>query len=174
MKTGTILLILSFVISISNAQLPSKLTDCIYQPEDKIIAENILHKFSTKAEKPINELIAEIGLTFSGTPYVAATLENGVDEKLVINLRELDCTTFVESCLALARTVKLGKTDFESFINQLELIRYRDGICNQYPSRLHYFSEWIHNNQNKNFVSEKPNFQGVKVNKSINFMSTHP
>ncbi len=174
MKTGITLLIVSFVISIANAQLPSKLKDCIYQPEDKSIVENILHKFSNEDKKPINELIVEIGLTFLGTPYVAATLENGLDEKLVINLRELDCTTFVETCLALAQTVKLGKTDFESFTNELERIRYRDGIRNQYPSRLHYFSEWIHNNQIKNFISEEPNYQGVKINKSINFMSTHP
>jgi cell wall-associated NlpC family hydrolase len=143
-------------------------------PEDKQIAEEKLKSFSSKSDLSVSELITEIGLSFLGTPYVVASLENGLDEKLVINLRELDCTTFVENCLALARTVKLGKTDFESFVAELEKIRYRDGIRNQYPSRLHYFSEWIQNNHEKGIISENPNLNGEKSGKIINYMSTHP
>ena len=143
-------------------------------PEDKQIAEEKLNLFASKSGFPISELITEIGLSFLGTPYVVASLENGLDEKMVINLRELDCTTFVENCLAMARTVKLGKTDFNSYVTELEKIRYRDGIRNQYPSRLHYFSEWIHNNHKKSFISETPNLNGEKSDKTINYMSTHP
>lgn len=164
----TLLLILLIGLNISNAQTR------ILQPEDKRIAEEKLNLFSSKSSLPISQLITEIGLSFVGTPYVAATLENGLAEKLVINLRELDCTTFVENCLALARTVKSGKTDFESFANELEKIRYRDGLRNQYPSRLHYFSEWIHNNHIKGFISETANQKGEKSGKTINYMSTHP
>lgn len=142
-------------------------------PEDKQIAEEKLKLFSSKSDLPISELISKIGLSFLETPYVVASLENGLDEKLVINLRELDCTTFVENCLALARAVKLGKTDFESFVAELEKIRYRDGIRSQYPSRLHYFSEWIHNNHKKGLISETPNLNGEKSGKTINYMSTH-
>jgi hypothetical protein len=167
-----ILLILFFSLNFSKAQ--SNVSNRIFQPEDKNIAEEKLNLFSPKSNMPISELIVEIGLSFQGTPYVSATLENGLEEKMVINLRELDCTTFVENCLALARTVKSGKTDFESFVSELEKIRYRDGIRNQYPSRLHYFSEWIHNNQKKGFINETPNQNGVKSDKTINFMSTHP
>jgi len=167
-----ILLILFFSLNFSKAQ--SNVSNRIFQPEDKNIAEEKLNLFSPKSNMPISELIVEIGLSFQGTPYVSATLENGLEEKMVINLRELDCTTFVENCLALAQTVKSGKTDFESFVSELEKIRYRDGIRNQYPSRLHYFSEWIHNNQKKGFINETPNQNGVKSDKTINFMSTHP
>jgi hypothetical protein len=167
-----ILLILFFGLNFSKAQ--SNVSNRIFQPEDKRIAVEKLNSFKTKTNLPISELIVEIGLSFQGTPYIAATLENGLEEKMVINLRELDCTTFVENCLALARTVKSGKTDFESFISELEKIRYRDGIRNQYPSRLHYFSDWIHNNQKKGFINETPNQNGVKSDKMINFMSTHP
>ncbi len=150
------------------------LKNCIFQDEDKHLVEKKLNSFSQEINKPIADLVADIGFSFLGTPYVAATLENGLEEKLVINLRELDCTTFAETCLALARTVKSGKTDFESFAAQLEQIRYRDGIRNQYPSRLHYFSEWIHNNAEKKIISEEPNLTGVKLIKPINFMSEHP
>ena len=169
---GIFLLVFLFGLNISPAQ--SIKADLIFQPEDKRLAEEKLKMFVVKSNLPIAELITEIGLSFLETPYVAATLENGLEEKLVINLRGLDCTTFVENCLALARTVKSGKTDFQSFTAELERMRYRDGLRNQYLSRLHYFSEWIHNNHRKGLISETKNANGEKEVKSINFMSTHP
>lgn len=171
-STAFILWIILFGLNVSSAQ--PNLNSCIFQPEDKLIVEQKLNLFASKADLPISELIVEIGLSFLETPYIAASLENGLDEKLVINLRELDCTTFVENCLALARTLKYGKTDFESFASELEKIRYRDGIRNQYPSRLHYFSDWIHNNVKKGLVDESPNQNGEKFDHTVNFMSTHP
>lgn len=170
---STILFFLSLSGAI-NSFAQTNLKECIYTPADKQIAEEKLKSFVPDAEMPIAELIVKIGLSFLNTPYVAATLENGVDEKMVVNLRELDCTTFAENALALARTLKHGKTDFESFVAELERIRYRNGIRNQYPSRLHYFCEWISNNQQKGIVSGLPNQNGVKLDKIINFMSTHP
>ena len=169
---GILLLIFIFGLNTSYAQ--SNRADRIFQAEDKRLAEEKLKLFSLKSTLPLSELIVEIGLSFIGTPYVAATLENGLEEKLVINLRELDCTTFVENCLALARTVKLGKTDVDSFATELEKIRYRDGLRNLYPSRLHYFSEWIHNNHKKGLISELSNQNGEKAARTINFMSAHP
>lgn len=167
-----LILSLSFGLNISVAQsIPN---DRIMQSEDKRIAEEKLNVFKSRSALPISELITEIGLSFLGTPYVVASLENGLEEKMVINLRELDCTTFAENCLALARTVKAGKTDFESFVSELVQIRYRDGVRNQYPSRLHYFVEWISNNQKKGLIDGTPNQNGIKSNKVINYMSTHP
>jgi hypothetical protein len=167
------LIILAGLISgFSCAQV--NLSSCIYQPEDRQFVAEKLKTFASKSNLPIADLMTEIGLSFIGTPYAAATLENGPEEKLVINIREMDCTTFVETSLALARTVKSGKKDFESYAAELELIRYRNGTRNQYLSRLHYFAEWIHDNAKKGIVDESPNFQGQKVTKRINFMSTHP
>jgi len=173
-KFGMLLLILLMVLTCTSVHAQLNLKECIFQPEDKQIAENKLKVFSAEASSPFPELMVKIGLSFLETPYVATTLENGLDEKLVINLRQLDCTTFAESILALARTVKLKKTDFESFATELQKIRYRDGIRNQYPSRLHYFSEWIQNNEKKGIISGVVNQNGVKSDKVINFMSTHP
>jgi len=176
MKIKSIILFLLFLLSLEtlNAQKVVSLNDCIFQPEDRRIVEEKLKTFSSRSCLSIAELIPEIGYSFLGTPYVGATLENGLEEKLVINLRELDCTTFAESCLALARTVKSGKTDFESYISELERVRYRDGIRNQYLSRIHYFSEWIRNNAEKKIVSEEPNLKGEKFERTIRFMSSHP
>ena len=41
-----------------------------------------------------------------GTPYAPHTLEVAGEERLVIELQELDCVTFVENVLALARFVR--------------------------------------------------------------------
>lgn len=173
-KFEILLLVLSIGFSCFNATSQVNMKECLFQQEDKQIAEEKLRTFSSEANTPIADLVVKIGMSFLETPYVAATLENGLDEKLVINLRLLDCTTFAENTLALARTVKLKKSDFESFVTELQKIRYRDGIRNQYPSRLHYFSEWIQNNQKRGIVSGLVNKNGVKSDKSINYMSTHP
>jgi hypothetical protein len=176
MKNHSVFVFIVLLHCLGNAFAQQKLNpnQCIFQPEDKLIAEEKLKLFAPKSKMPIADLIVEIGLSFLGTPYVVASLENGLDEKMVVNLRELDCTTFAENCLALARTVKSGKSDFEYFVAELEHIRYRDGKRNQYPSRLHYFSEWIHNNHVKGLISETVNQKGVKCDKTINYMSTHP
>lgn len=176
MRRLSVIFLIFFGIGLNRlcAQMPVNFGECIFQANDKQIVEDKLRAFSPENKLPINDLIVNIGLSFIGTPYVAATLENGPEEKLVVDLRELDCTTFVENVLALARTVKSKKTDFESFVAELQQIRYRDGIRNQYPSRLHYFSEWISNNQQKGIVSGLPNQNGVKLDAIINFMSTHP
>jgi len=169
-----LLLVLSIGLNSFSAKSQVNLKECIFQPEDQRIAEEKLNTFSSDSSLPIADLVVKIGLSFLDTPYASATLENGLDEKLVINLRQLDCTTFAENTLALARTVKLKKKDFESFVAELQKLRYRDGIRNQYPSRLHYFCEWIQNNDKKGIISEKANQNGVKSDKAINYMSTHP
>ena len=61
---------------------------------------------------------------FIGVPYVASTLEVNPDEELVVNLRQLDCTTLVENVVALTLTVREEHPTFVSFCRNLEKIRY--------------------------------------------------
>ncbi len=137
--------------------------------------------FSTKMEAisqlegdQIGDNMVAIGKMFIGTPYVAKTLEIGVTESLVINLHELDCTTFVENVLAFNLMLQQHKTDFNSFTKFLETIRYKNGKMDGYASRLHYFSEWIANNEKKELIRNiTTEIGGVEVSKEINFMSTH-
>lgn len=124
---------------------------------------------------PINKVIAEIGKSFLGTEYVAHTLEKPGDEQLVINLTGLDCTTYLETVLALARCVKQNKLNFEDYLNELTYIRYRDGKINQYPSRLHYFSDWIYNNQAKGIIKDiTKEIGGKKISFNVSVMSENP
>ena len=52
------------------------------------------------AQEPGCQLILHNALTYLGKPYVAHTLEINDEEQLVVNLEEVDCTTFVEYVLA--------------------------------------------------------------------------
>lgn len=126
------------------------------------------------SEKPIGDLIVEIGKSFIGTDYLAHGLEKEGEEQLVINLTGLDCTTFLENSLVLARCIKKGKTSFQDYINELQLIRYRNGVIDKYTSRLHYFSDWIYDNAKKGIVEDiTKEIGGKKIKFKVNFMSTH-
>lgn len=127
------------------------------------------------SEKPIGDIIAEVGKTFINTPYEAHSLEITDKEQLVINFSGLDCTTFLETTFALSRCIKQKKTTFEDFKNELQLIRYRDGKLIEYPSRLHYFSDWIFNNQEKGLIKDvTKEIGGKSIRFKVNFMSENP
>lgn len=127
------------------------------------------------SQKPLNHIIIEIGKSFIGTEYVAHTIEKDGEEQLVINLAGLDCTTFLESTFALARNVKSGKNDFENYASELTFIRYRDGKIDQYPSRLHYFSDWIYNNTGKGLVKDvTKEIGGEEIKFKVSYMSSNP
>ena len=124
---------------------------------------------------PMNEVIIEVGKTFKGTPYVAGTLdENPASEEVVIMITGLDCVTFVENALVFSRLIKEGKTSFEDYKAELELIRYREGKNTGYTSRLHYFSDWIYDNEQKGIIKDiTKEIGGVPYDKTIDFMSSH-
>ena len=70
--------------------------------------------------------------------------------------------------------LKKDSMNFDSFVNTLENIRYKDGILDGYASRLHYFSEWIANNEKKGLLEDITLATGgIEIKKEINFMSTH-
>ncbi len=132
----------------------------------------------------IGDLIVRIGETFLGTPYAPFTLEAPGAEGLVIELEELDCVTFVENVLALARFVQMAPDDLmvaergsrqrAVFAGILEDIRYRGGELDEYPSRLHYFSDWISDNHAMGLVRDVSRELGGGADpEPIDFMTTH-
>ncbi|MBQ4292211.1 MAG: DUF1460 domain-containing protein [Muribaculaceae bacterium] len=118
--------------------------------------------------------VAWLGKKFLGTPYVAHTLE-GETEMITINLDELDCTTFVETVLALAYTVGEDRTSWRDFAHNLERMRYRGGHANGYASRLHYISDWIVDNSHRGNIEEaSASIPGSDhIIKTIDFMTRH-
>lgn len=138
--------------------------------------------------------VLKIATSYLGTPYVANTLEKDGEESLIINLKEVDCLTLVEYTLAQALCFNFSSqekepsnslkkdsssvdssSDVSPFAHNLQKIRYRNGIINGYPSRLHYTSDWIDNGIRQGFLQDitaehSPN----TLTLSLSYMSTHP
>ena len=116
---------------------------------------------------------------FMGVPYVAHTLEVNAtgQERLVVNTRELDCTTLVENVVALTLCAKNNEHTYDAFKKYLVKLRYRQGAIKGYPSRLHYFTDWIEDNTKMGIVHEIQQstvpFSAVQTVK-VNYMSRHP
>jgi len=154
--------------------------------------------------REFGELLGAIGERLVGTRYEPHTLEIPGPERLVINLEALDCVTFVENVLVMARlawTAPAGLVEnpaglvedpaglvedpaglvddpaaFQAaYRRELTAIRYRGGDLDGYPSRLHYFSEWIADNDAMGLVEAiSRRLGGVEDESAIDFMSTHP
>ena len=132
---------------------------------------------------PIGRAIAAMGRMFVGATYLPGTLEVPGPERVVVNLRAVDCVTFVENVLALVRFIRHdgaagledpaeAKGRYERYLREL---RYRDGNLDGYPSRLHYFSEWLADNERHGRVRQLSRELGGRIDEErIDFMSTHP
>ncbi|WP_372755975.1 N-acetylmuramoyl-L-alanine amidase-like domain-containing protein [Labilibaculum sp.] len=122
----------------------------------------------------MGDRVIEVAKMFLQTPYVAATLEENEQEALVVNLQELDCTTFLENVVVLSELFSHKMVKTTDFLEEMEALRYRDGKMTDYSSRLHYFSDWIYENEQKGIVKNiTAEIGGEKYNKTINFMSSH-
>jgi len=132
---------------------------------------------------PVGTAIARLGETFVGATYTPGTLEAPGPERVIINLHEFDCVTFIENMLAMTRFIRHDgsaalddRPDAEArYARYLEDIRYRGGRLDGYPSRLHYFSEWLSDNAARGelrlLASE---LGGVEDTEPLSFMSAHP
>ena len=137
------------------------------------ITEMLKTASEMKFENP-SARTAWFGRHFEGVPYVAHTLE-GDREQLTVNLDELDCTTFVETALALSFTAGEGREGWQDYVYNLRRMRYRGGELDGYGSRLHYNCDWAMDNIHRgNLVDATPNIPKCKyVIRTIDFMSAH-
>lgn len=128
------------------------------------------------ADSVVGDEVLYYARKFIGVPYVAHTLEISDPEKLVVNLREMDCTTLVETVAALALTKRAGERSFAAYCNNLEKLRYREGKMKGYLSRLHYFTWWMHDNISKGTVQEISDATHFTSPMRVNnyYMSLHP
>ncbi|MCC3407834.1 MAG: DUF1460 domain-containing protein [Microcoleus sp. PH2017_29_MFU_D_A] len=145
-------------------------------PEDIARFEKIVQyaKQENLPDRPIGQIIQAIGDNFLGKPYAEGLLDKSGEEKLIITLNKFDCVLFVETVLAISRGVAVKDYDYQNFVNRIEEQRYLNGKMNGYCSRLHYFSEWINDNQKRQTVENiTVQLGGVPMNKTLNFMSQH-
>lgn len=141
---------------------------------DKGIFESYLNSVQTVDELCSDILMDETAKFFLGVPYVGKTLEYE-PERLIVNLREMDCMTFVENVLALAEASASGTPSWQTYLEKLQQIRYRDGKIEDYTSRLHYTSDWIYENEKKGLIADiTKEIGGVPLAMDVSFVSTHP
>lgn len=141
---------------------------------DTTLINQLLAKGYVSGIDDANALVEFYARQLLGTPYVAHTLE-GDEEQLTINVHELDCTTFVETLYALARTTLNRRYSWRDYAANLENLRYRGGTMGDYSSRLHYISEWIVDNRVRgNMMDITPDLPHVDyMIKNIDYMTHH-
>ena len=106
---------------------------------------------------PLAQRSVRVARELVGTRYVNYTLE--VDDHIespVVNLTAMDCWTYYENTLAIARMLryKPGPYQPQDMLHMVELERYRNGICTgSYLSRMHQLEEVFSNNQQRGFSS---------------------
>lgn len=153
MRKYLYLLLAIIILSLqSNAMHPGSIR-FHNEHNDTTKINQILAKTTKEKLNNPHDLVLFIARQFIGTPYVANTLEHD-EELLTINTSELDCTTFVETVMALARTVSEGRMSWRDYAHNLQLLRYRNGSINGYASRLHYISDWIIDNSHRGNFKE--------------------
>jgi cell wall-associated NlpC family hydrolase len=148
----------------------------IPKTEDGKTFQRIIQYVNTKKlyQRPMGEIVQAIAEQFLGTPYKADLLDQTQEETLVVTLNKFDCVLFVETVLALARGVAVQDYSYQTFVNHIRDQRYRSGQMDGYCSRLHYFADWILDNQKRGTIHNiAQELGGVPLGKTLNFMSTH-
>jgi len=126
------------------------------------------------SRESMSEIIAVLAQKFLGAKYQANLLDKSTDEKLVITLDSFDCIIYVETVLALARQISLNDYKFSTFADNLVNERYLNGEINGYCSRLHYFSDWLEDNQRRRIIDNiTGNLGGIPLTKTLNFMTSN-
>lgn len=103
---------------------------------------DMLRKSSSYATP--RERINYISSFFLDVPYKEATLIGDflMPEEFVINLREVDCFTFIEYVEAMRLS-----GSFQEFEQNLKTVRYRSGRVS-FTSRKHFFTDWSEYSRN--------------------------
>lgn len=175
MKTLMVSLLLMLAVSASSQTVE-------YEREDSIRVMALLNDaYSVNAGegRGIGDWVVHFGRAIKdmGVPYVGHTLEPFDKERLIVNLRQMDCTTFTENAVTLSLCMKNGLKSFEAFCHILQKIRYQNGDVPCYTRRLHYFTSWILDNTEMGFCHEiqspNPPFTGLQ-SIMVDYMSKNP
>lgn len=167
---ATLIALIAFMLSFAVVKANTQASTC---NTDSAVIMRIMHDAAKQPQS--KNCILYIARKLIGTPYVAKTLDRNSKETLVVNIKELDCTTYVENVLAIYQCVKQSKISFGDYLHYLRMIRYAQGEVS-YVNRLHYFTQWIEENTKKGFVKETQlsayPFTAVQ-DLNVNYMTTH-
>jgi len=166
---------LAFLVSALAAPI-APAQDYVSTADDIALGKLVLERLAAAPQQEPGAQMILAAKALLGQPYEAATQE-GREERLRIYLTRTDCILFAETCLGLVRTVERcgAQASFEELAASLQQSRYRDGIVDGYPSRLHYTTEWIRQGEaNGLFEDLSDELGGVRDTRPIRFMTQHP
>jgi hypothetical protein len=119
---------------------------------------------------PLAQRVEAVSELFLGAPYKLGSLGEGPDGEFdrdpLIRFDAFDCTTFVETVMALSLD-----GDLDSAMRTLQKIRYKDGQIG-YATRNHFIElDWVPNNVRAGYLhditSDVAGRNAVKVRKTI-------
>ncbi len=107
---------------------------------------------------PMGERVMRCGLALTGIPYKGFTLEiHDRIESPSVNMLGLDCWTFFETAMGMARMLSVPQERYHpiDLLREIETTRYRGGQCNgHYLERLHYLAEWYFDNDARGTIDD--------------------
>lgn len=110
-----------------------------------------------------------VAKSFLGAPYVHGCLDCYRDEHLTVNLRQMDCWTFVENSVAIALS---HDCNFERYESNLQQLRYWGGHIDGYGSRIHYFTGWLLQAEKCGLIEDiTESLGGVPYKKKVGYIS---
>ena len=146
----------------------------VLPPKDQQLFEQLIIEAEQKQIKtqPFGQIMEFFSLRLLDQPYVAGLLDKSANEDLFLSLTQFDCVLFVESVIAIAHSLQTQVPSPEIFAQKVETLRYRNGQRADYCSRLHYFSEWLEDNQARgNVLNLTRSLGGIPLPKQLQFMS---
>ncbi|HET6346014.1 MAG TPA: N-acetylmuramoyl-L-alanine amidase-like domain-containing protein, partial [Myxococcota bacterium] len=127
-----------------------------------------------RPKERFGDLITRAARVQLGKPYHDAPSPPG-PETLECHLGTFQCVSFVESSLALARCIWSKRPDAACFLAELTGLRYRDGQIDGYPSRLHYFEDWLADNARRGRLELITQALGGRPATQVStYMTAHP
>lgn len=161
------------VSTVSNSTAVSSSNKVIYSTADSARIVSLLKQAAALKQKPSSWTLW-FGKKFMGCPYVGGTLDKTATEQLIVNTKDLDCTTYVEMVVALGMCAQRHEISFAAYCNHLKHVRYIGGEVS-YVKRQHYFTVWIDDNVKEGIVTNiapNPPFTAVQ-HVNVNWMTTH-
>lgn len=141
---------------------------------DSLFVDSIIENSAKADLKSDADRIMFFARSMIGIPYCGGTLDINENESLVVRTDSVDCTTYVETVLAMYLASKIEHGGYNDFKKALTKIRYRDGVIKGYSSRLHYFSDWVADNEKKGILYEVTSRSNHSQRHfSINYMTKH-
>lgn len=123
------------------------------------------------ASESFGHYLARTARAQHGAKYAEVAPRPG-HETLRMELDAFECVSFIESAIAVARCGWSSETTESCFMRELEASRYRSGHMGDYSTRLHYFTDWIGDNERRGRISNlTASFGGEPVQKDFFYIT---